>query len=127
MGLGDGEKMQPLDLTKPQRGPVVGVSGRGAEMPRPIPNRLRGRGALRSKKLFMNGLIGGTVGGLIGGLLFDPINRMFSGDSAALSRAIGFMVIGLVTGLMVGIVELIARDAWLKMLAGPLAGKEFVL
>lgn len=83
--------------------------------------------ALRSRKLFMNGLIGGTVGGLIGGLLFDPINRMFSDDSAALSRAIGFVVIGLVTGLMVGIVELIAREAWLKMLAGPLAGKEFVL
>lgn len=83
--------------------------------------------ALRSKKLFMNGLIGGTVGGLLGGLLFDPINKMFAEDDAALSRAIGFVVIGLVTGLMVGIVELIAREAWLKMLAGPLAGKEFVL
>jgi hypothetical protein len=83
--------------------------------------------ALRSKKLFMNGLIGGTVGGLLGGLLFDPINRMFHGDDAMVSRAIGFVVIGLVTGLMVGIVELIAREAWLKMLAGPLAGKEFVL
>lgn len=83
--------------------------------------------ALRSRKLFMNGLIGGTVGGLLGGLLFDPINKLFHGDDGSVSRAIGFIVIGLVTGLMVGIVELIAREAWLKMLAGPLAGKEFVL
>jgi len=83
--------------------------------------------ALRSKKLFMNGLIGGTVGGLLGGLLFDPIGKMLHSDGGELSRAIGFTVIGLVTGLMVGIVELIAREAWLKMLAGPLAGKEFVL
>jgi hypothetical protein len=87
--------------------------------------------ALRSKKLFLNGLIGGVVGGLLGGLLFDPINYLIGGgqfsDSAASSRAVGFTVIGLVTGLMVGIVELIAREAWVKMLAGPLAGKEFVL
>jgi len=83
--------------------------------------------ALRSKKLFVNGMIGGVVGGLLGGLLFDPIGRMLAGDDGNLSRAVGFVVIGLVTGLMVGIVELIAREAWLKMLAGPLAGKEFVL
>lgn len=83
--------------------------------------------ALRSKKLFLNGLIGGVVGALLGGLLFDPINYIIGGDDAASSRAVGFTVIGLVTGLMVGIVELIAREAWLKMLAGPLAGKEFVL
>ncbi len=87
--------------------------------------------ALRSKKLFLNGLIGGVVGGLIGGLLFDPINYAMGGGEFATtansSRAVGFVVIGLFTGLMVGIVELIAREAWLKMLAGPLAGKEFVL
>jgi len=87
--------------------------------------------ALRSKKLFINGLIGGVVGGLLGGLLFDPIDYALGGGEfrgeANASRAVGFTVIGLLTGLMVGIVELIARDAWLKMLAGPLAGKEFVI
>jgi len=87
--------------------------------------------ALRSKKLFINGLIGGVVGGLLGGLLFDPINYAMGGGqfarSADASRAVGFTCIGLCTGLMIGIVELIAREAWLKMLAGPLAGKEFIL
>ena len=86
--------------------------------------------ALRSKKLALNGLVGGMVGALIGGLLFDPIDRLVhdsSFHSAALSRAVGLAVIGTVTGLMIGIVELLAREAWVKMLTGPLAGKEFVL
>ena len=28
---------------------------------------------------------------------------------------------------MIGIVEILARDAWLRMVAGPLAGKEFLI
>ena len=86
--------------------------------------------ALRSKKLTLNGLIGGTVGALLGGLLFDPIDLWVSGrelHSATLSRAVGLGVIGAVTGLMIGLVELLAREAWLKMLTGPIAGKEFIL
>jgi len=87
--------------------------------------------ALRSKRMALNGLLGGVVGALLGGLLFDPIDRLLHAPEllagAELSRAIGFTVVGLTTGLMIGVVELLARDAWLKMLAGPLAGKEFVL
>jgi type III secretion system (T3SS) inner membrane Yop/YscD-like protein len=87
--------------------------------------------ALRSRRLLLNGLLGGVVGALVGGMLFDPIDRLLHegafGAGAAASRAIGFMVIGLGAGLMIGVVELLARDAWLKMLAGPLAGKEFML
>ncbi len=88
--------------------------------------------ALRSKRMVVNGLIGGVVGGLLGGMLFDPIDRLWhlheeAYSGAELSRAVGFLVIGLTTGLMIGVVELLARDAWLKMLIGPLAGKEFVL
>jgi len=86
--------------------------------------------ALRSGKLALNGLLGGIVGALVGGLLFDPIDFFVSGHahhSAALSRAVGLGVIGAVTGLMIGLVELLAREAWLKMLTGPIAGKEFVV
>jgi hypothetical protein len=88
--------------------------------------------ALRSKRMVVNGLLGGMVGGLLGGMLFDPIDKLWHLHAdlyagAELSRAAGFMVIGLTTGLMIGVVELLARDAWLKMLIGPLAGKEFVL
>lgn len=87
--------------------------------------------ALRSRKLLINGLLGGMVGALLGGLLFDPVDFVIHGGrlsgGAEVSRAVGFAVIGLATGLMIGIVELIAREAWIKMLTGPLAGKEFVL
>lgn len=86
--------------------------------------------ALRSKRLLLYGLLGGVVGGLLGGLLFDPIDVILLGPdkpSAMWSRLIGFSVIGLSVGGMIGIVELLARDAWLRMTQGPLTGKEFLI
>ena len=86
--------------------------------------------ALRSGRLLLYGLLGGLIGGLLGGLLFDPIDLLLLGSNkpgAALSRAIGVGVIGATVGAMIGIVELLARDAWLQMLEGPLAGKEFLI
>ena len=86
--------------------------------------------ALRSRRLLLYGFLGGLVGGLLGGLLFDPIDMLLLGDdkpSASISRWVGFGVIGAVVGLMIGIVERLARDAWLRMVEGPLAGKEFLV
>lgn len=88
--------------------------------------------ALRSTKLLVNGLIGGMTGALLGGLLFDPIYYLVQGDlvgggGAEVSRAVGFVIIGAATGFMIGVVELLAREAWCKMLTGPLAGKEFAI
>jgi len=86
--------------------------------------------ALRSKRLLIYGLLGGVVGGLLGGVLFDPIDLILLGPdkpSAHWSRLIGFGVIGLSVGAMIGVVELLARDAWLRMTQGPLTGKEFLL
>jgi hypothetical protein len=87
--------------------------------------------ALRSKKLFLNGLLGGMLGGLIGGMFFDPICKLFENTDlsgqAVISRGFGFSVIGLSAGLMIGLVEHLAKDAWLLMRGGPLAGKEFII
>jgi hypothetical protein len=86
--------------------------------------------ALRSKRLLIYGFIGGVIGGLLGGLLFDPVQMLIVGKdapSAHLSRMISLTVIGLTVGAMIGIVELLARDQWLRMVEGPLAGKEFLL
>ena len=86
--------------------------------------------ALRSKRLLVYGLLGGVVGGLFGGLLFDPIDLLLLGPdkpSAHWSRLIGLAVIGASVGATIGIVELLARDAWLRMTQGPLTGKEFLL
>ncbi|HIQ22167.1 MAG TPA: FHA domain-containing protein, partial [Planctomycetes bacterium] len=85
--------------------------------------------ALREKKVIVNGLVGGVLGGLLGGLLFDPISFWFTSPDgqAAASRAIGFVTIGVLVGLFVGLVEGWTKTAWLLMRAGPLAGKQFVL
>ena len=86
--------------------------------------------ALRSKRLLAYGFFGGIIGGLLGGLLFDPIDLILLGvdkPSAHWSRLIGLAVIGASVGAMIGVVELLARDAWLRMVKGPLAGKEFLL
>lgn len=86
--------------------------------------------ALRSKRLLAYGFLGGIIGGLLGGLLFDPLDLVILGSDrvgADVSRAIGFIVIGAAVGAMIGIVELLTRDAWLRMTEGPLAGKEFLI
>jgi hypothetical protein len=84
--------------------------------------------ALRERKVILNGLLGGVLGGLLGGLLFDPIAlAMKNPETAHVSRAVGFTVIGLMVGLFVGLVEQWTKTAWLLMKAGPLAGKQFIL
>ncbi|HLG16304.1 MAG TPA: FHA domain-containing protein [Blastocatellia bacterium] len=86
--------------------------------------------ALRSKRLLIYGLLGGVIGGLIGGLMFDPIHFILVGTdapSAHWSRLVGLAAVGSSVGAMIGVVELLVRDAWLRMTAGPLAGKEFLI
>ena len=85
--------------------------------------------ALKSSKLKFNGFVGGMVGGLLGGLLFDPLDLLLSNhelmQGAELSRAVGLTIIGATVGLMIGLTDLLTRDAWLKVTKGPLRGKEF--
>lgn len=46
---------------------------------------------------------------------------------ATYSRAVGFVVIGLMVGLFFGLVEQWTKSAWLLMKAGPLTGKQFII
>jgi hypothetical protein len=80
---------------------------------------------VRSREKLINGLIGGAVGGAIGGVVFHW--AAFNIDSAALSRLIGLLVIGAGIGLAIGLVETARREAWLHVIAGGMAGKEFIL
>lgn len=73
------------------------------------------------------GVLGGMLGAGIGGLLFDPISIWTGGPSAALSRAVGFAILGLSTGALMGIVESALKDRWFYVIQGPLAGKQFIL
>ena len=62
----------------------------------------------------------------LGGIAFDPISSAAE-TSGAPSRAIGFALIGLATGVAIGIVESALKDRWLYVASGPLAGKQFIL
>lgn len=77
-----------------------------------------------------NSVIGGALGGAVGGMFFDPIDRfmattMFADSSV--SRLVGLLAVGLSIGVFVALVERLARDAWLRVRTGPLAGKSFIL
>jgi len=71
------------------------------------------------------GAFGGAIGAAVGGLIFDPIS--FATHGGAPSRAIGFGLLGLTTGIAIGLVESALKDRWLYVTSGPLAGKQFIL
>lgn len=71
------------------------------------------------------GVLGGLVGGLVGGLLFEPIAHLTGSTSDA--RLVGLIPIGLLAGFGTGIFENVAKNGWLRVTAGLLAGKQFVL
>jgi hypothetical protein len=79
----------------------------------------------QSAKKAKYGIIGGMIGAGIGGMIFDPISMLTKG--AAPSRAVGFALVGLATGVAMGLVESALKDRWLYVTAGPLAGKQFIL
>jgi hypothetical protein len=61
----------------------------------------------------------------LGGTIFDPI--AFATHGGATSRAVGFGLLGMATGVAIGLVESALKDRWLYVTAGPLAGKQFIL
>jgi Inner membrane component of T3SS, cytoplasmic domain len=79
----------------------------------------------QSSKRTLYGVLGGVIGAGLGGVVFDPIAMLTHGGAA--SRAVGFALVGLATGVGVGLVESALKDRWLYVTAGPLAGKQFIL
>ncbi|HVC94537.1 MAG TPA: FHA domain-containing protein [Pirellulales bacterium] len=73
-----------------------------------------------------NGLIGGALGGLLGGFLFDPIQKMVGGSGMS-SRAAGFVILGLAVGALIGLAQVVLREAWLTVLDGYRAGRQLIL
>ncbi len=71
------------------------------------------------------GALGGAIGAAVGGTIFDPIS--FVTHAGATSRAVGFGLLGMATGIAMGLVESALKDRWLYVTTGPLAGKQFIL
>lgn len=81
--------------------------------------------AKRSRRKTINASIGGVIGGALGGLAFHYASIHVHDE--AMAQLIGFAVVGLGIGAAVGLVEVVRRQAWLKVVAGGMAGKEFIL
>ena len=84
---------------------------------------------MRSMKKFLLGLLGGALGGMLGGMLFDPICVLFGSTEGAVSFARFVNIVGLGVGTAVATVflENVAKQGWLKVAAGLIAGKQFIL
>jgi type III secretion system (T3SS) inner membrane Yop/YscD-like protein len=81
----------------------------------------------RSGRKTKYGVLGGLLGSMLGGTLFDPITFLTTAGRGTVSRGVGFGLLGLATGVAIGIVESALKDRWLYVAAGPLAGKQFIL
>ena len=71
------------------------------------------------------GLASGLIGGLAGGLLFEPVYLATGNDIVC--RLVALVIVGLAMGLGTSLIENAARTAWLRAVAGPLAGRQFIL
>jgi hypothetical protein len=80
---------------------------------------------MRNPKKLVIGMAGGLLGGIIGGALFEPVRQMT--ESVQDSNLVALMAIGAVAGIGTGLIENATRKAWLRVIAGVLAGKQFIL
>ncbi len=92
----------------------------------------------RSLKRAMTGAIGGAIGGALGGGLFDIIGNItapailaargeFAGEIGTFARGISMTIVGSAIGLFVGVVENIAKRAWIRLELGRNEGKEWIV
>jgi hypothetical protein len=86
-----------------------------------------GIGLKGGRRKVVNGLVGGTVGAAVGGLIFQLIDNSSTTTDGFWLRLIGLTATGVGVGLAVGLVERARRDSWVRIVAGPMAGKEFIL
>jgi hypothetical protein len=81
--------------------------------------------AERAPRKVVNGVLGGVIGGAIGGAVQHWAS--FEVASGSDARLLGLVAIGVGIGAATAVVELARRQAWLRVIAGGMAGKEFIL
>jgi Inner membrane component of T3SS, cytoplasmic domain len=88
-------------------------------------------GAMRK---VINGVLGGTVGGLLGGILSVILRSVWTNifsnkpsESLWSPSALGFVALGMCIGLLIGLAQVILKEAWVRVEAGFRAGREMIL
>jgi hypothetical protein len=83
-----------------------------------------------SRRKLVNGILGGTVGGILGGVLFTMLTvwmGLFKGKDPWSPSAMGFVALGMCIGLLIGLAQVIFKEAWIKIESGLRAGREKIL
>ncbi len=83
--------------------------------------------ATRDRRRAMRGILGGLMGGFAGGVLFNLVGYAMSSGGGTASRFIADLVVGLCVGLLVAMVEVVAKSAWLTAISGRREGAQFIL
>jgi hypothetical protein len=84
-------------------------------------------------KKVINGTIGGTLGGFLGSLLFLAVRGQLSrftgqpADELLSSSAVGFVALGACIGLLIGLAQVILKEAWVRVEKGFRVGRELIL
>jgi len=82
------------------------------------------------KKRILFCTLGGLGGGFMGGFLFNFICQITltgQNDTGTFARAIAIVIMGLLIGLGIGLLEQLAKSAWLKVIRGEFEGKEYLV
>ena len=77
------------------------------------------------KKRMLFCALGGLGGGFIGGFLFNYVCDIIPND--VIARCVAIVIMGLLIGLGVGLLEQVAKQAWLKVVRGEFEGKEYLV
>ena len=81
----------------------------------------------KSPQKLRNGLIGGGLGGLLGGILFDPLSSLIQSGTGMTSRATSFVILGICIGMLIGLTQVILKQAWLTVVDGYRPGRQLIL
>jgi hypothetical protein len=111
-------------------GMLIGASVGGYDVLLRLLRKEELRGAI---KKIVNGTIGGTLGGFIGSVLFLILRGALSrftgrpADELLSSSALGFVALGACIGLLIGLAQVILKEAWVRVEKGFRAGRELIL
>jgi hypothetical protein len=96
----------------------------------------RGQDAGAALRKILKGVLGGTAGGMLGGilslLLYAGWTRLLQANLEVEAHlwspsAWGFVALGACIGLLIGLAQVILKEAWLKVEAGFRKGREIIV
>jgi hypothetical protein len=89
---------------------------------------------LGAVKKIVNGVVGGTIGGLLGGFLSVALHGVWTSffqdkpaDRIWSPSATGFVALGMCIGLLIGLAQVMLREAWVKVQNGRRQGLELLI